>query len=659
MLVTYQTDEYDLSLVPLWSLRTEELKIRKNRTIENKKKYSCYRNILLSCIRSSKNTYFKELFNKKSTRITKMWSVLGSFLNPKRCKNNNGIKSIYYEGSVFEDDAGIAEALNKHFCNIGQKTAGKIKPPNTSFIDYLKNPIENTFFLTRVDEKEIETEIQSLKVRKTPGHDEIKPSIIKLSCSHLAKPLTHLYNVSFSTGQMPDVWKVAKVIPIFKSGDKHISDNYRPISLLSCFEKILERLLAKRVTSFLKKHKILYKLQFGFREGHSTTHALLELLEKIYANLDTNNSCIGIFLDLSKAFDTIDHSILLHKLQHYGFRGKILDWFSSYLTNRMQYTSLNGKNSSLGHICKGVPQGSVLGPILFTLYVNDMPSATSLEPRLFSDDTNLFNFGNNLTAMINNTNIELEKLDSWLRANKLMVNTSKTNYCLFHPSKTKSVDDSYIVKMGDELKQSDDIKYLGIKLDNKLTWENHVHKVKSEIIKYTSMFSKLRHYVQKPCLMSLYDSLVLSKISYAFEAFGIASQNKLKDLQVLQNRILRILQFKDRKYSTNAIHKECNILKLIDLYEFKILKSMHNVHYNNGKLPSVFKGYFEKNEGSHTYPTRQSKDYKIFRVNKTWGDKMIRNKGARLWNELPSPIKDISNPYTFAKKLKEVLIDKY
>ena len=186
-----------------------------------------------------------------------------------------------------------------------------------------------------------------------------------------------------------------------------------------------------------------------------------------------------------------------------------------------------------------------------------------------------------------------------------------------------------------------------------------MHKVKSEIIKYTSMFSKLRHYVPKPCLMSLYDSLVLSKISYAFEAFGIASQNKLKDLQVLQNRILRILQFKDRKYSTNAIHKECNILKLIDLYEFKILKFMHNVHYNKGKLPSVFKGYFEKNEGSHTYPTRQSKDYKIFRVNKTWGDKMIRNKGARLWNELPSPIKDISNPYTFAKKLKEVLIDKY
>ena len=288
-----------------------------------------------------------------------------------------------------------------------------------------------------------------------------------------------------------------------------------------------------------------------------------------------------------------------------------------------------------------------------------MPFATHLEPRLFADDTNIFNFGKDLPTMINNTNIELEKLSNWLRANKLMVNTSKTNYCLFHPSKRKSFNDSYIVRMGDELRQSDDIKYLGIKLDNNLTWENHVHKVKSDIIKYTSMFSKLRHFIPKPCLMSLYDSLVLSKISYAFEVYGLTSQKYIKDLQVLQNRILRILHFKDNRYSTNAIHKESNILKLTDLYEFKIIKFMHNVHYNNAKLPSVFREYYKTNENNHKYITRQSKDYKLFRVNKTWGDKMIRNKGARLWNELPTLIKCTSNSYTFAKKLKKSFLDQY
>ena len=177
----------------------------------------------------------------------------------------------------------------------------------------------------------------------------------------------------------------------------------------------MERRLAKRIIKFIQKHKILYRLQFGFREGHSTTHALLELLEKIYANLDNRKICVGIFLDLSKVFDTIDHSILLAKLQHYGFRGKIYEWFASYLSNRKQYTFANGTNSSYGLISKGIPQGSVLGPILFTLYVNDMPHSTTLEPRLFADETNIFNFGDNLQDLNKETNIELQKLNERLK----------------------------------------------------------------------------------------------------------------------------------------------------------------------------------------------------------------------------------------------------
>ena len=194
----------------------------------------------------------------------------------------------------------------------------------------------------------------------------------------------------------------------------------------------MEKLLAKRIHSFINKHKILYKLQFGFREGHSTIHALLELIEKIYSNLDERNCGIGIFLDLSKAFDTIDHSILLHKLSYYGFRGIIHKWFSSYLANRRQYTVVNGIKSQSKLIAKGVPQGSVLGPILFTLFVNDMKTATSLEPRLFADDTNLFNFGKSTEMLINETNIELEKISDWLKANKVLVNTDRTNYSIFH-----------------------------------------------------------------------------------------------------------------------------------------------------------------------------------------------------------------------------------
>ena len=378
-------------------------------------------------------------------------------LNPKKQRVDNSIRSINFESKTYHDDLGIANSLNKYFCSIGNKIANKIPKPLCEFTSFLRNRVQETFFSQMVEENEVLKQIQALKIKKSPGHDDIKPSIIKASYSLLVKPLTYIYNLSFYSGVVPDIWKIAKVIPIFKSGDRSDTNNYRPISLLSCFEKIMERLLAKRILSFVRKHKILYRLQFGFREGHSTTHALLELLEKIYTNLDDGKFCVGIFLDLSKAFDTIDHSILLTKLKHYGLRGKICEWFASYLSNRKQYTFANGTSSSYGLIQKGVPQGSVLGPILFTLYVNDMPNAATLEPRLFADDTNIFNFGDNLQNLSQQTNLELEKLNEWLKANKLKINTGKTNFCLFNPNNKSEAQGTLTIKMGDTLKQSEEI----------------------------------------------------------------------------------------------------------------------------------------------------------------------------------------------------------
>ena len=403
----------------------------KNRTIENKQKYSKYRNILISCIRQSKKIYFQELFDRKSTRITKMWTVLGKMLNPNKKSQNSSIKEIISDGISYKEDSEVANALNSHFCNIGSIVSSKIQNAKFHFSSFLKTPQDNSFYLEMTNVNEVISEINKLKTKKAAGHDGIKPVIIKQSCHVLAKPLTHIYNASFETGVMPSIWKTAKVIPIFKNGERYDPNNYRPISLLSCFEKLLERLLAKRIISFLKKKRILYGLQFGFREGHSTIHALLELLDSIYQNLDDNNSCIGVFLDLSKAFDTIDHDILLKKLLHYGFRGKVHNWFASYLQNRKQYTCVNGIKSTQQQIYKGVPQGSVLGPILFTLYVNEMPNATSAKPRLFADDTCIFSFHANIAKLSLLINEELNMLHAWLKANKLLLNTSKTNFSIF------------------------------------------------------------------------------------------------------------------------------------------------------------------------------------------------------------------------------------
>ena len=226
--------------------------------------------------------------------------------------------------------------------------------------------------------------------------------------------------------------KLAKVILIFKSGSKVIVTNYRPISLLSVFSKIFEKLAHQQLYDFLERQSVIYESQFGFQKGHSTLHSLIEIVENIKDCMEKRNYGCGIFIDLKKAFDTVNHKILIQKLEHYGIRGKSLDWFISYLTGRTQYTFCNGKNSALRMITCGVPQGSVLGPLLFLLYINDLPNISNkLKFYLFADDTNIFFQNSNLDILEKTVNRELGKLTLWLNANRLALNISKTNFVIF------------------------------------------------------------------------------------------------------------------------------------------------------------------------------------------------------------------------------------
>ena len=331
-------------------------------------------------------------------------------LNPKRNKTCSIAKIVDKSKRTLTSDTEIANSLNNFFCNIGSTISSKVGTTDTRFSKFLENQNECSFFLTKVTKREVINEISRLKPGKAAGHDGIKPDIIKECFESLVDPLTHLYNTSFETGVFPDIWKIAKKIPIFKKGNRSDEDNYRPISLLSCFEKPLERLMCKRLLDFLRKHKILYKLLFGFRENHSTALALIETLNEMYSKLDEGKFVLGVFLDLKKAFDTIDHKILLNKLEHYGIHGVAKQWFRSHLSNRKQFTYVNGCSSNLEIMSMGVPQGFVLGPILFTLCVNDMAIATKLKSRPFADDTNVFASGKNINSLVEDTNIELQKL---------------------------------------------------------------------------------------------------------------------------------------------------------------------------------------------------------------------------------------------------------
>ena len=221
-------------------------------------------------------------------------------------------------------------------------------------------------------EDEIIKIIAKFDQNKSPGHDGIGNFVLKRIAEEIVKPLTTIFNTSISSGEVPDSLKIAKVVPIFKKDDAQVFSNYRPVSVLPGFSKILERLVFNRCVSFINKQNTINDNQYGFRSGHSTYMAMIDLVDKICNAVENNKQTVGIFLDLSKAFDTIDHDILLCKLMHYGFRGTVIDWFKSYLSNRTQYVYYNNIKSNSGQLTCGVPQGSILGPLLFILYINDI-----------------------------------------------------------------------------------------------------------------------------------------------------------------------------------------------------------------------------------------------------------------------------------------------
>ena len=320
-------------------------------------------------------------------------------------------------GDTITNPYDIANTFNNYFASIAETTKKGIKYTHKHFSDYLSNESDSTIFLQPSDKEEIANIMSSLNSSEASGPNSIPYRILFLLKNDISKQLADLFNLFFLTGVFPSVLKTAKVVPVFKKDSKLDYSNYRPISLLSNIEKILQKLMYKRLYTFLNNN-IIYNN--NIRQQYSTPHALINITEIIRKALDDGNIGSEVFVDLQKAFDTADHQILLAKLSHYGIRGVSNDWFKSYLSNRSQYVSINGYDSGLNVINCGVPQRSVLGPLLFLLYINDLNQAIKFcKVHHFADDTNLLCLGKSIKKLNKLVNADLKRLVNWLNANKI------------------------------------------------------------------------------------------------------------------------------------------------------------------------------------------------------------------------------------------------
>ena len=415
---------------------------------------------------------------------------------------------------------------------------------------------------------------------------------------------------------------------------------------------------------YFNKHNFLFDNQFGFRANHSTTDALYSSVNMIKTESHNHNHVMGIFLDLSKAFDTVDHTILLHKLNHYGIRGNSYLWFQSYLSNRTQFTVIDGISSSHLPVSTGVPQGSILGPLLFLIYINDIQFAhPQTKLTLFADDTNVFVVEPNLQQLFSTANKVCSSLAGWFSANRLTVNISKSAFMIFSTTKA---DDSYIFDNKLELKLNNcslsrvnTIKFLGLLIDDRLTFKQHVKELTSKINNINSMLFNRKQFVPLSARRNLYLALVYSKINFSIEIYGSATQSTLQPLLNASNKTLRTLQNKSRFSDVKQLYISYNILPVQLLYKLNIAKIVYKCLHCKETVSIVMYEIFNKNCFNHSVNTRLcSTKYLYLQANSSIFKSLIY-LATLIWNSIPINIRQSPTVNTFSMSYRNYILENW
>ena len=625
---------------------------------EAKEKYKNYRNIFNYLKRSAKQSYYNGIINDFKSDTSKLWHTLNKIIG--KTNNKKDLPgSFVISGELCNDAKKISDGFCEYFTSVGEMFSRKIPNSQHSHEHYLRQNYSKSIFFEPTTKEEILSIInKQIKPKKSCGHDGINGWLIKKIGDSLSLPLSIAINKSIESGNVPESQKLAKVIPIYKSKDTQQFGNYRPISLLPVLSKILEKAIYKRLYNFLTQENILFTSQYGFRQGHSTIQATTELLYNILHGFEENKYSLALFLDLSKAFDTIDHSVMLEKLEYYGIRGLPLQWFQSYLSNRKQFVTYNGIKSNILPITCGVPQGSVLGPLLFLIYMNDLPNTLQFcKALLFADDTTIHYTHENIDTLYQIVNNDLSQASDWFRANKLSINASKTYYLLFHSRYMEVPENNHSIFLAEsEIQRADFIKFLGLFIDEKLEWNKHASVVSSKIARSLYILNSIKNMVPLTTLKTLYYSLVYTHLNYGIIHWSNTYKYNLDKIISQQMKVVKIIaNFK--KSVTPLVFSKCHILQFFDIAHLELVKLIYS--FTNSDLPKPLMEMFAVNQAYHSHNTRQSLNPHIESYKYKIVLSSFIHKAPDLWSKVPLSIRNAKSLTSFSKRMKRHIYSNY
>ena len=626
----------------------------KNNSAVNKTAYDEVKKRYEKLIIAKKKSYYQSLIRKYNSDMRRTWGVINGLLG--KTKKRDRISTINIGGTACDDSQKIANEFNNFFSNIPKKLHKKLpKFSNRHRIEkclsFLKRKkISKRLILDPTTYEEVYEIIRLLRNKSSTGLDNVSPKLLKHLPRKIIFCFVHIFNLSMKEGKFVECFKYAKVVPIHKGESKLDMGNYRPISLLPVASKILEKIVHRRLYDFLSQNNFFNECQFGFRSNHSTELAASCLINKICNALNDKKKVMSVFLDMSKAFDCVDHDILLEKMNVYGVCGKSLSWFKSYLGGRYQKVMVNGVLSeNIRAIECGVPQGSILGPLLYLIYINDINESLHYSDSiLYADDTTLIICGETYEDLYRHINEDLVTLNEWLSLNKLTLNLKKTKYMAYTLSNRapQTFDNLKIMLGGIEIERVPEFKFLGIYIDEHLTWKPHMNKLLSKIHRNLGVVRKISCFLNKETLLQMYHAMVMSHIRYGITVWHHGQVALRKKIQACTNKFLRMIYFMKRRDSVKSLMKENGMLSVNQIFHLETAKIMQRVSL--GAIPVPFIDIFRNQTRTATMVTRYSSNFFQSYTSFQKCKQSISYTGPYIWNGIPVEIKvmpeaDISN----------------